>query len=147
MTSETKIFRFPKAEYAGKNGFLSQLTDPAHITDENLDDALERQRRFEFFLEHQKRDVPEWVSLQFITSCCRYIFSFFPVLKLWKPRLIERMTMHHSRNKSTIYRPLMMETFSDYMISTWMNMQNRSRGNMRPEIILLNSPRFMKQKE
>ncbi|KAH9479840.1 hypothetical protein JR316_0008435 [Psilocybe cubensis] len=59
MNPETRTYRFPKPQYSGKNGFLSQFTDPAQITDKNEEEAIEKHRQFEFFLEHQKREVPD----------------------------------------------------------------------------------------
>ncbi|PPQ85283.1 hypothetical protein CVT25_010056 [Psilocybe cyanescens] len=64
MNTETQTIRLPRPEYKGQNGFLPQFMDPEQITDQNLPDALERQLRFEFFLEHQKRDVPDFEAME-----------------------------------------------------------------------------------
>ncbi|PPQ85259.1 hypothetical protein CVT25_010032 [Psilocybe cyanescens] len=63
MNTETQTIRLPMPEYKGQNGFLQQFMDPEQITDQNLP-VLERQLRFEFFLEHQKRDVPDFEAME-----------------------------------------------------------------------------------
>ncbi|KAH9481322.1 hypothetical protein JR316_0005844 [Psilocybe cubensis] len=55
-----------KAEYIGKDGFHSRMVEKNEdiATDRyKLGDVFEKQRRFEGFLEHQKRDVPDFETM------------------------------------------------------------------------------------
>ncbi|KDR67747.1 hypothetical protein GALMADRAFT_147012 [Galerina marginata CBS 339.88] len=68
MNPEVQFTRAVKPKYEGTNGFTKDFTDPAEITDDNLQTALEVHRNFEYVLNYKQRAVPDFETMKAIVE-------------------------------------------------------------------------------